>query len=158
MLNFAVRCRRYRERSIDTLHIHYNSYGFNILYILGLLNSKVIDYWLKAISTTFHGGYYAYNRQYIEKLPIRTINFGDPQDKSRHDAIVKLVEQMLDAKEKLSNAKTEAETNRFELLCQTLDRQIDEAVYELYRLTPEEIAIVEGVVEKQWLNTTINRL
>ena len=28
--------------------------------------------------------------------------------------------------------------------CATLDRQIDGLVYELYDLTPEEIAIVEG--------------
>jgi predicted nucleic acid-binding Zn-ribbon protein len=83
-------------------------------------------------------------KQHVEQLPIRIINFKDAQDKSHHDHIVKLVEQMLDAKEKLSNAKTEAETNRFESFCQTLDRQIDEAVYELYGLTPEEIAIVEG--------------
>jgi hypothetical protein len=29
--------------------------------------------------------------------------------------------------------------------CATLDRQIDRLVYELYDLTPEEIAIVEGM-------------
>jgi predicted nucleic acid-binding Zn-ribbon protein len=80
---------------------------------------------------------------YIEQLPIRTINFDDPQDKSHHDTIIKLVDQMLYAKEKLSNAKTEAETNRLEMQCQTLDRQIDEAVYEFYGLTAEEIKIVE---------------
>ena len=28
--------------------------------------------------------------------------------------------------------------------CATLDRQIDNLVYELYDLTPDEIAIVEG--------------
>jgi hypothetical protein len=45
---------------------------------------------------------------------------------------------------KNSLAKTEAEVNWLEMLCQCLDRQIDEAVYELYGLTPDEIAIVEG--------------
>jgi hypothetical protein len=80
------------------------------------------------------------------RFPIRTINFEDAQDKSRHDAIVKLVEQMLDVKEKLSSAKTEAETIRYEHLSQTIDRRIDEAVFELYGLTEEEIKIVEGIV------------
>jgi hypothetical protein len=80
----------------------------------------------------------------LSQLPICIINFDDPADKARHDNIVKLVEQMLDAKKKLANAKTESETNRFEMLCKTLDRQIDEAVYELYGLTEEEIKIVEG--------------
>ena len=45
---------------------------------------------------------------------------------------------------KRAAAKTDAEVNRLELLCESLDRQIDEAVYELYGLTEEEIKIVEG--------------
>ena len=44
-----------------------------------------------------------------------------------------LVDQILAEKQKDSNADTSA-----------LERQIDEMVYELYGLTPEEIAVVEG--------------
>jgi adenine-specific DNA-methyltransferase len=113
-------------------------------YILGLLNSILLFWELQQLSNVFRGGWITCTKQYVGELPIHTINFKDVQDKSRHDSIVKLVEQMLDAKEKLSNAKTEAETNRFEILCQTLDHQIDEAVYKLYGLTEEEIKIVEG--------------
>ncbi len=59
---------------------------------------------------------------------------------------------MIDTEQKLTAAKTDGETNRLELLCASLDRKIDEAVYELYGLTPakkpagkeEEIKIVEG--------------
>jgi hypothetical protein len=51
---------------------------------------------------------------------------------------------MLDVKAKMVNSKTESETNWFEMLCKTLDRQIDEAVCQLYGLTEEEIRIVEG--------------
>ena len=83
------------------------------------------------------------NRQFLSQLPIRTINFSDPTDKSRHDQIVKLVEQMLAAKEKLSQSKTDAETHRLEAHCASLDCQIDAAVYELYGLTKEEMQIVE---------------
>ena len=64
-------------------------------YILGLLNSKLVDMYLKECSSRFRGGYYAYNKQYIEKLPIRTIDFDNSDDISKHDEIVKLVEQML---------------------------------------------------------------
>lgn len=38
---------------------------------------------------------------------------------------------------------TESETNRLEIQTEALNRQIDEAVYELYGLTEEEIRIVE---------------
>jgi adenine-specific DNA-methyltransferase len=51
---------------------------------------------------------------------------------------------MLAAKEKLPAAKTDSEVNRLEMQCESLDRQIDEAVYELYGLTKEEIGIVEN--------------
>ncbi|HNB58221.1 MAG TPA: hypothetical protein PKV06_14705, partial [bacterium] len=63
---------------------------------------------------------------------------------SRHDHIVKLVEQMLSTKEKLASAKLESERDRLEMMCEALDRQIDDAVYQLYGLTEEEIKIVEG--------------
>jgi hypothetical protein len=37
-----------------------------------------------------------------------------------------------------------ATRNFYESKCATLDRQIDRLVYDLYELTPDEIAIVEG--------------
>ncbi len=117
---------------------------FSVKYALGILNSKLLDFFLKRVSTTMRGGFFRYFTQFIEQLPIRTINFSDPADKSRHDNIVKLVEQMLAAKEKLAQSRTDAETNRLEAHCASLDRQIDAAVYELYGLTEEEIKIVEG--------------
>jgi type I restriction-modification system DNA methylase subunit len=114
-------------------------------YVLGLLNSKLMVWFHHKRNPKAQKGLFPKVLvSDLAKLPIRTINFDDPTDKTRHDAIVKLVEQMLEAKEKLSNAKTEAEVNRLEMLCQSLDRQIDEAVYELYGLTEEEIGIVEG--------------
>lgn len=58
--------------------------------------------------------------------------------------MVSLVEGMLDAKRKLPAARTGRDRDHYEAKCAALDRQIDNLVYELYELTPEEIAIVEG--------------
>ncbi len=58
--------------------------------------------------------------------------------------MVHFVDQMLDAKKQLANAKTDKDKTYYENKCASLDRQIDRLVYELYELTPEEIAIVEG--------------
>jgi hypothetical protein len=117
---------------------------YSIKYVLGLLNSKLLDFFLKRISTTMRGGFFRYFTQFIEQLPIRAINFSDPADKSRHDQIVSLVEQILAAKEKLAAAKSDADVNRLEMQCEGLDRQIDDAVFELYGLTVEERKIVEA--------------
>lgn len=114
-------------------------------YILGLLNSKLLDFFLKNISSTFRGGYYAYNKQYIEKLPIHPINFNDPQDVKKHNEIVKLVEQMLKFNEKLSKTKIPTEKELIQRQIDTTDKQIDNLVYELYGLTDDEIQIVENL-------------
>ena len=76
------------------------------LYLLGLLNSHLLSAYLKSISTPFRGGYIALNRQYIEQLPIRTIDFSDPADVARHDRMVALVEQMLALHKQLAAAGT----------------------------------------------------
>ncbi len=80
----------------------------------------------------------------MAQLPIRTINFSDPADKAWHDRMVALVEGMLAAKRQLAGAGTEAEHNLYERKCAAIDAQIDALVYELYALTPQEIALVEA--------------
>ncbi len=115
-------------------------------YILGLLNSKVLDCYLKRVSTTMRGGFFRYFTQFIEQLPVRTIDFDDPADTARHDRMVNLVEQMLALHKELPAATTDHEQNLIRRRIEATDRQIDALVYELYGLTPEEIAIVEKTV------------
>jgi hypothetical protein len=110
---------------------------------LGLLNSNVLDFYLRRISTTLRGGFFRYFTQFIAQLPIRTIDFSNSADKARHDRMVALVEQMLSLNKKLAAAKTEHDKTTLQRQIGTTDRQIDRLVYELYDLTPEEIRIVE---------------
>jgi hypothetical protein len=98
---------------------------------------------LKQVSTTFHGGYFAANKQYIEQLPTRPINFSDPADQARHGKMVTLVEQMLDLHKRKAEAKDAAGQERLQRLIASTDTQIDALVYELYGLTEEEIRVVE---------------
>jgi hypothetical protein len=58
--------------------------------------------------------------------------------------MVQLVEQMLALHKQLPEAKTGHEQTMIQRRIDATDRQIDKLVYELYELTPEEIAIVEG--------------
>jgi predicted type IV restriction endonuclease len=118
-------------------------YG-SLAYYCGLLNSKLLDFYLKRVSTNFHGGYFAANKQFIEQLPIRTINFDDPTDKARHDSMVALVERMLALHEQLAQAQVPQTKTMLKRQIEAADRQIDRLVFELYGLTPAEINIVEG--------------
>ena len=113
-------------------------------YLLGLIGSKTLDYFIHSISSTKQGGYYEYKPMYISKLPIRTINFNDPGDVARHDQMVSLVNQMLDLNKKLVESKIPQTTEMLRRQIDMTDMRIDQLVYELYGLTDEEIKIVEA--------------
>ncbi len=113
-------------------------------YVLGLLNSRLLEFYLKRISTPMRGGFFRFFTQFLEILPIRPIDFSNPAEKAQHDKMVSLVEQMLAAHKALSTAQSPAEKERLERQIEVTDKAIDSLVYELYGLTDEEIKIVEG--------------
>jgi hypothetical protein len=114
------------------------------LYLLGLLNSKLLDFIMCSISSTKQGGYYEYKPMYVSKLPIYTPDFDTLADKTRHDKMVALVTQMLDLNKRLQDARLEQEKTQVSRQIAATDGAIDKLVYELYGLTEEEIAVVEG--------------
>jgi type I restriction-modification system DNA methylase subunit len=113
-------------------------------YILGLLNSKVLDFYLKRVSTPLRGGFFRYFTQFVEQLPIRTINFSEPIDKAYHDRMVALVNQMLSLHKRQAEARAPHDKTVLNQQIAVTDQQIDRLVYELYELSEEEIRIVEG--------------
>jgi hypothetical protein len=113
-------------------------------YVLGLLNSKLLFWRLQKLSNLFRGGWITCTKQYFGELPIRLIDFSDPADKSRHDRMVKLVEQMLALHKQLAAARTPQEQTALTRQIAATDTQIDRLVYDLYGLTEDEIKIVEG--------------
>ena len=112
------------------------------LYVLGLLNSKAVDYYHKSISTNFRGGWFGYDAKIIRNIPIRKINFSDIDDVKLHDEMVKLVERMLELHKRSPRLPQEKESLQREI--ESTDTRIDRLVYELYGLSEEEIRIVEG--------------
>lgn len=115
----------------------------NYLYVLGLLNTRLLDWYFKRISVPFRGGFYSANRQFISPLPIRRIDFDNAQDVKMHDDLVALVERMLDLHKRLKGAVGEEEKDLERQIART-DGQIDDLVYQLYDITEEERKIIEG--------------
>lgn len=106
---------------------------FDMKYILGLLNSTLLNWIFKKTSTNSNVNCYE-----IEQLCIpRSLPIDIMQD------IKKIVDQILAAKQ---NPPSPPFAKRGNNGADTfaLEKQIDEMVYALYGLTPEEIAIVEG--------------
>ena len=114
------------------------------LYLLGLLNSSFYLYYYQKRLSLIRGGYLRFFSQFVEQIPIRTINFSDLAEKTRHDKMVAMVERMLALHKQKADVKADHEKNLVERQIEATDKQIDALVYELYGLTEEEIRIVEG--------------
>ncbi len=114
------------------------------IYLLALLNSNLMTFYYRNSFAVYRGGYLRFFAQYLEQLPIRMIDFSDRADKERHDRVVALVGQMLELQKGQTKTKTPMEKTLLQRQIETVDRQIDMQVYDLYRLTPEEIKIVEN--------------
>ena len=85
-------------------------------YLLGVLNSKLADFYIRNLGVTRNGGYFEYKPMFVEQVPI-------PQ--KINQKFVDLVDKRL-------------RTNDI-----NIDNQIDALVYEMYGLNEEEIKVVD---------------
>jgi len=145
--DIATTCRFALDRngyfSSNTTYFIPNDY----LYLLGILNSKLGQFYFSDVCAGLEGGGSTYLRffgQYLEGFPVRTINFSDPDEKACHDRMVKLVEQMQTFHKQLPAAKTPDDKIRIQRQIDATDQQINLLVYELYGLMEKEIRIVES--------------
>ncbi len=119
--------------------------GPALAYVLGVLNSRLLSwYFLRVSNIAQRDDFPKIVLKESRALPIRPIDFSDPSDVARHDKMVALVERMLDLHRRLPEAKTRDDRELIERRIAATDAEIDALVYELYGLTGEEIAIVEG--------------
>lgn len=135
---------RYLLSSLYAIYPKSEGEQVSLKYLLGLLNSSLATYYVKIIALDItKGAFTKFRTNQLARFPIRTIDFSDPSDKTRHDRMVNLVEQMLTLHKHLVAAKTPDEKTRLQRQIDTTDQQIDHLVYELYGLTEKEIEIVE---------------
>jgi hypothetical protein len=120
--------------------------GSNSPYLVGILNSRLWTFLFSNVSSEIRGGFFRWKRQYMESLPIHPIDPASPADVARRDRIVALVEDLLVLNKRLAGDVAREERAHLETECARADAEIDRIVYELYGLTEEEIAVVEGVV------------
>jgi len=70
-------------------------------YVLALLNSKLLDFYLQSISSKFQSGYFSYARRFIEQLPIK------PASQEVQQQFVVLMDKMLALNKELNKVNTD---------------------------------------------------
>jgi hypothetical protein len=109
-------------------------------FILGVLNSRLERFYFESfvIDQSLGGGLIHATPGTHDKLIV-------PKATDKHvNRMVKLVDSMLAMHKQLASAKGEAQRGAIQRQIEATDREIDRLVYDLYGLTKEEIAIVEG--------------
>jgi hypothetical protein len=121
--------------------------NFDHNFVLGLLNSKLLDWFLQKISMRAYQTAYMYVRKYIEQLPIEPI--GSNRSKTLHDKIVESVRVISGVADKLASTKLPTSKTVLQRQIEATSHVIDKLVYDLFGLTADEIAIVESSMKAQ---------
>ncbi len=103
-----------------------NNVDVDLKILLGILNSKLVEYYLHKVAPVKQGGYFSYGATVLERIPLCY-----PQ-KDAGKRILDIVEIIISEKKKDCSFDTTA-----------LESEIDRLVYQLYGLTEEEIKIIE---------------
>lgn len=126
--------------TLDRANFYTNNKAFIIpgsdMYLLGLLNSSLIWYFLKRTCSVLgdpdSGGRLELRSIYVETIPIKPISPDNPAELAAKARIEALVGEILEAKAKDAAANTEE-----------MEAEIDRLVYGLYGLEEGEIKLIE---------------
>jgi hypothetical protein len=105
--------------AIDTNHTFISSGGtagycmitmpertpYSIYYIQALLNSKYSEWFASLYGEVFRGGFIARGTKVLKKLPIRKIDFENIDEKTLHDDIALLQQELIQLQESIDNTQ-----------------------------------------------------
>lgn len=133
MTRMTSHCRVALAKKGETagkVNVLHNFKKYDILFVLALLNSKLVDYYYRITNESKHlnGGALPFDTESVKVIPIPEAS------KAHQQEIESIVKQILSRKQTVPTADTS-----------DLEQQIDELVYELYGLTEDEITVVENI-------------
>lgn len=116
--------------------------NLDINFVLALINSKLFNYYLynyilNRSNLTVH-----LDGIYLKKLPVKT------DSKEQIKKIVKLVDEMLKLKEEIRASESKEKESK-EKQIKDIDKKINDEVYKIYQITPEEQETIEHDLQRR---------
>jgi hypothetical protein len=93
-------------------------------FILGILNSKLADYYIRNLGVTRNGGYFEYKPMFISQMPIPNL---ESNDRKNIESLVADIMKLKDQNKKTSD----------------LDVELNSLIYKLYSLSKKEADFVD---------------
>lgn len=115
-----------------------NSERFNLKFLTGILNSTIVQFWLK-YKGKMQGNNYQLDKEPLLKIPIVIV------DHEKEMELIELVDSILNLNKELINNQNNPNKKRIiEDQIELNNQKINQFVYELYCLSNEEIEIIES--------------
>lgn len=138
--------------AFDTTGIYSNDKTFFIptdnLYLLAILNSNLAWVFLKRLCSVLgdpdRKGRLELRSIHVSQLPIKKIDFMNPEEKSVLEKIEFLVSSIIELFNQSESSLSQQGKEIIGRRIYSVEKQLNQLIYELYGLTEEEIRIVEG--------------
>lgn len=102
---------------------------------------------VRAIASSFRGGYRSHGKQFVKDLPIRQIDFTDATERAMHDNIVDLVKALIQATERAATATIPVQRQQAEQHARHLRQTVERKVSDLYHITAADLVAVGAILE-----------
>lgn len=110
----------------------------DLKYLTGILNSKLIAFWLK------NKGKMQGSNYQIDKEPLLNIPICNTDNEQLKNKLINFVNEMIECNQRLINEKNPDSINRIKNDIADIDSFIDKTVYSIYNISEEERKIIEG--------------
>jgi hypothetical protein len=107
----------------------------DLKYLLSILNSKLLWYFISNTGYVLRGGYFTFKTEYLKPFPIPKSPIENPE---LQKPLIALVDKIMQIK----SESLPAGGDRKQDACATLESEIDARVFHLYGLTEEEMMTV----------------
>ncbi|MFA5762774.1 MAG: N-6 DNA methylase [Bacilli bacterium] len=113
--------------------------------LLALLNSKLLEWMIRppGLSSPFRGGWFSCEARFINLLPIRL-----PSDRKETEVLGSLATRAVEAYRRLWAARTDRDKSLVERQIEAIEAQIDNHVFKLYDVKPDERRAVETEISE----------
>lgn len=123
-----------------------NNSHYSIYYIQAILGSIQGEWLASLYGEIFRGGFIARGTKVLKQIPIRTIDFTNPDDAAAHNEIVKRQKALISFGDRIAAAgsntrKSTPLKRQFELL----KAEQQQAINNLYGMTAEEVTLIPNI-------------
>lgn len=115
----------------------------SVFYILAILSHPVLEAMIQEKSSKFRSGYGSHGKQFIQDIPIKTIDFNNPNEEHTYREIIALVKQLITTTERLAKATTPQKKALNERAQKAQKRRLYRLVEKLYGITIDDLKTLE---------------